>query len=78
MIRVAERGTKVAIVDETEKVVNEIYEKTPFTEKYFQKREGAVSSPVDLVPQDMLDIGSKEIGDRQVVLPVIPQALAAS
>jgi hypothetical protein len=63
MIRVAKPGTKVVIVDETEKVVKEIYEKTPFTKKYFQKRESAVSSSVDLVPKEMLDIGSKEIGD---------------
>jgi ubiquinone/menaquinone biosynthesis C-methylase UbiE len=66
MIRVAKPGTKVVIVDETEKVVKEIYEKTPFTKKYFQKREGAVSSPVDLVPKDMLDIRSKEIGDGRL------------
>jgi ubiquinone/menaquinone biosynthesis C-methylase UbiE len=66
MIRVAKPGTKVVIVDETEKVVKEIYEKTPFTKKYFQKRENAVASPVDLVPHDMLDIRSKEIGDGRL------------
>jgi ubiquinone/menaquinone biosynthesis C-methylase UbiE/uncharacterized protein YbaR (Trm112 family) len=66
MIRVAKPGTKVVIVDETEKVVKEIYEKTPFTKKYFQKRQGTVSSPVDLVPHAMLDITSKEIGDGRL------------
>ena len=29
----------------------DIYEKTPLTRKYFQKRETAVVSPVDLVPE---------------------------
>lgn len=66
MIRVAKPGTKVVIVDETEKVVKDIYEKTPFTRKYFQKRETAVASPVDLVPRDMLEITSKEIGDGRL------------
>ena len=66
MIRVAKAKTKVVIVDETEKVVKEIYEKTPITKKYFQKRQGSVSSPVDLVPHDMLDITSKEIGDGRL------------
>jgi hypothetical protein len=66
MIRVAKPGTKVVIVDEAEKVVKEIYEKAPFTKKYFQKREGAVASPVDLVPKDMLDIRSREIGEGRL------------
>jgi len=66
LIRVAKPGTKVVIVDETEKVVIEMYEKTPITRKYFQKRQDAVSSPVDLVPHDMLDITSKEIGDGRL------------
>lgn len=66
MVRVAKPGTKVVIVDETEKVVKDIYEKTPLTRKYFQKRETAVASPVDLVPHDMLDVRSKEIGDGRL------------
>jgi ubiquinone/menaquinone biosynthesis C-methylase UbiE/uncharacterized protein YbaR (Trm112 family) len=66
MIRVAKPGTKVVIVDETEKVVKDIYERTPFTKRYFQKRETTVTSPVDLVPKEMLDIGSKEIGDGRL------------
>jgi len=62
MIRVAKSGTKIVIVDETEKVVKDIYERTPFTRKYFQRRQAAVASPVDLVPHNMLEIRSKEIG----------------
>ena len=61
-----QRQSKVVIVDETEMVVKEIYEKTPSTKKYFQKRENAVASPVDLVPNDMLDIRSKEIGEGRL------------
>ena len=43
MIRVAKPGTEVVILDETEKVVTEIYEKTPFSKKYLQKHENAVA-----------------------------------
>lgn len=56
----------LVIVDETERVVKEIYEKTPLTRKYFQKREKPVASPVDLVPHHMLDLRSKEIGDGRL------------
>ena len=66
MIRVAKPDTKVVIVDETEKVVKHIYEKTPLTRKYFRKRETAVACPVDLVPQNMLDIRADEIGDGRL------------
>lgn len=44
-IRVAKPGTKIVIGDETEKVAKDIYEKTPLTRKYFQKRQTAVVSP---------------------------------
>jgi hypothetical protein len=42
--------------------------RTPFivTRKYFQKRESAVACPIDLVPHNMLDIRSKEIGDGRL------------
>jgi ubiquinone/menaquinone biosynthesis C-methylase UbiE/uncharacterized protein YbaR (Trm112 family) len=66
MIRVAKRETKIVIVDETEKVVKEIYEKNPVTRRYFQKRETAVASLVSLVPGDMAEISSKEIGDGRL------------
>jgi hypothetical protein len=66
MIRVVKLGTKVVIADETEQVVKDIYEKTPFTTKYFRKRENAVTSRIDLVLHDMLDIRSKEIGDGRL------------
>jgi ubiquinone/menaquinone biosynthesis C-methylase UbiE len=66
MIRVAKPGTKIVIVDETEKTVKDIYEKTPVTKKYFEQRETSVASPVDLVPQNMLDIVSKEIGEGRL------------
>ena len=36
MIRVAKAGKKVVIVDETEKVIKDVYEKTPFTKKYLR------------------------------------------
>lgn len=66
MIRVAKPGTKIVIVDETEKVVKEIYEKNRVTRRYFQKRETPVACPVGLVPGDMAEITSKEIGDGRL------------
>jgi SAM-dependent methyltransferase len=50
MVRVARPGTKIVIVDETEKVVSEMYRKIPVTRSYFADRDEAVSCPIDLVP----------------------------
>jgi ubiquinone/menaquinone biosynthesis C-methylase UbiE len=61
MIRVAKPGTKIAIADETEKVVKRGYEKTPVVRKYYKGREEAVVTPVEFVPPDMQEIQTKEI-----------------
>jgi len=53
MVRVAKPGTKIVIVDETEKLVKEQYEKTPLVGKYFKKRAATVADPSILVPDNM-------------------------
>jgi len=60
MIRIAKSGTKIVIVDETEKLVNEIYKKNPVTKKYYSDEQD-ISAPIGLIPKEMLDIDYKEI-----------------
>jgi ubiquinone/menaquinone biosynthesis C-methylase UbiE len=60
MIRVARPGTKVVIVDETEKVVTGMYQKNPFIAQYFENLENAAFCPVDLVPQGMRDVHARQ------------------
>ena len=66
MIRVARPGTKILIVDETEKVVKNSYEKLPILRKYFEKRTEQVGNPVELVPTGMLEAQSKEMFDGRL------------
>ena len=61
MIRVAKTGTKIVIVDETEKVVTQEYRRNPFTRKYFSAKDSAVTSPIDLIPEGMQEIKAKQI-----------------
>ena len=61
MIWVAKSGTKIVIVDETERTVRENYQRTPIVRKSFEPGAEQVSCPIDLVPPDMKDISAKEI-----------------
>jgi len=54
MIRVARPGSLLLIADETEKHVQEVYEKAPGG--LYKDRSNPVSAPVDLVPPEMLEI----------------------
>lgn len=63
MIRVAKPGTKIVIVDETEKVVKRQYEKMPVVGKYYKKRVEAVSDPTSLVSGNMREVSCKQIVD---------------
>jgi ubiquinone/menaquinone biosynthesis C-methylase UbiE len=56
MIRVARPGTKIVIVDETEKLVRGWYERTPVLRRYFRNREKSVADPSALVPAGMLEV----------------------
>lgn len=61
MIRVARRGAKIVIVDETEKAVRRFYEKLPLLRRYFRNRRESVTGPSALVPAEMLEIRCREI-----------------
>jgi ubiquinone/menaquinone biosynthesis C-methylase UbiE/uncharacterized protein YbaR (Trm112 family) len=61
MIWVAKPGTKIVIVDETEKVVRENYQKNPAIKAYFPPGSEHVQCPVDLVPEEMEEIQAREI-----------------
>jgi ubiquinone/menaquinone biosynthesis C-methylase UbiE len=66
MIRVARPGTKVVIVDETEKVVTGAYRKNPFTSRYFEGQGQAAFCPVDLVPRGMQDVQARQFADGKL------------
>ncbi len=57
MIRVAKPGTKLLIVDETDKLVRENYQKNPFIKNDYPEAEKA-KIPIDLIPATMKDISS--------------------
>lgn len=60
MIRVAKSGTKIVIVDETEKLVQGTYRKNPVTKNYYNNGKD-ISAPIQLIPKDMKEIRYKEI-----------------
>jgi len=69
MIRVARPGTKLMIVDETEKVVKGDYTNNPLTRKYYAGQGKLASCPIDLVPAEMADVRAREIvGGRMYCL----------
>jgi ubiquinone/menaquinone biosynthesis C-methylase UbiE len=65
MIRVAKPGSRILIADETEEYVKNMYEKTPITRTFFKKRKETVKAPVDLVPQNMLEIHLEMLRNNQ-------------
>ncbi len=60
MIRIAKSGTKIVIVDETEKLLNETYKKNPITKKHYSDEQD-ISAPISLIPKEMLNINYKEV-----------------
>jgi ubiquinone/menaquinone biosynthesis C-methylase UbiE len=69
MIRVARPGTKIMIVDETEKVIREEYRRNPLTRAYYKGGENAAICPIDLVPPEMLETQARLIvGGRMYCL----------
>jgi ubiquinone/menaquinone biosynthesis C-methylase UbiE len=61
MIRVSKPGTKIMIVDETEKVVREHYRKNPFTRRVYQGEHRPAAAPIELVPTGMRETESRQI-----------------
>jgi ubiquinone/menaquinone biosynthesis C-methylase UbiE len=66
MIRVAKPGTKISIVDETEEVVSQQYQKNPLTRRYFAGRDKAVSGPIDLVPGEMGEMQARQFAEGKL------------
>lgn len=66
MIRVAKPAAKILIVDETEKVVSQQYQKNPLTRSYFVGRDEAVSCPIGLVPAEMGEIRARQLADGKL------------
>ena len=60
MIRVAKPGTKIVVVDETEKVFRR-YERAPVIGKYYRNWADSLVAPADLVPKGMLNVKVENI-----------------
>jgi ubiquinone/menaquinone biosynthesis C-methylase UbiE len=63
MIRVAKPGSRILIADETEKHVQDAYEKFPVTGRFFKNRKETVTVPVDLVPPEMQETHAEVLWD---------------
>jgi ubiquinone/menaquinone biosynthesis C-methylase UbiE len=66
MVRVARSGTKIVIVDETEKYVREGYQKNPLTRSYYEGQEKAAFCPIGLVPAEMGEIQARQIAEGKM------------
>jgi ubiquinone/menaquinone biosynthesis C-methylase UbiE len=61
MIWVAKPGTKIVIVDETERTIRENYQSTPIVRNSYGPGTEKVQCPTALVPPEMKDITAREI-----------------
>lgn len=61
MVWVAKPGTKIVIVDETERTIRQTYQRTPVVRNSFEPGTEKVRCPIDLVPPDMKDVTAREI-----------------
>jgi ubiquinone/menaquinone biosynthesis C-methylase UbiE len=61
MIWVAKSGTKIVIVDETERTVRNSYHRNPIIRDSLAAGSERVRCPIDLVPSEMKDITAREI-----------------
>jgi ubiquinone/menaquinone biosynthesis C-methylase UbiE len=69
MIRIAKKGSRLLISDETEKYSKEVYEKNIATSKYYSKRVEEIKVPIDLIPAEMKEIHNELIlGERFYVI----------
>jgi ubiquinone/menaquinone biosynthesis C-methylase UbiE/uncharacterized protein YbaR (Trm112 family) len=60
MIRVAKPGTKILIVDETERQAKSAA-RVPGANEFYGNRKEVISAPVDLVPAEMQNVAVKDI-----------------
>jgi len=69
MIRIAKKGSRLLISDETEKYSKETYEKSITIGKYYANRAEEIKVPVDLIPSDMEDVTCELVaGERMYVI----------
>ena len=64
MVRVAKKGTKIIIMDETEQVARSL-ERFPGVNAFFKDRDEAIESPLEFIPEEMEDIQVKELFNSQ-------------
>lgn len=55
MARVAKPGTKIVVIDETERVAA-LGEQLPFAQRFFKGRRGSIDAPVDCIPPGMTEV----------------------
>ncbi|AEJ44043.1 type 11 methyltransferase [Alicyclobacillus acidocaldarius] len=61
MMRIAKPGTKVVVVDETERKVRSTYERVPFVRRWFRDRGALVGIPIHAVPKMAEDVRVQEL-----------------
>jgi len=61
MVWVAKPGTKIVIVDETERTIRDSYQRNPVVRGSFPPGSEKVRCPIDLVPAEMKDVSAREI-----------------
>jgi ubiquinone/menaquinone biosynthesis C-methylase UbiE len=66
MIRVAKPGTKILISDETQRVVEGQYRKTPIAREYYKTEERKAACPIDMIPKEMEELQTREIAQGRM------------
>ena len=69
MVRVAKVGAKIVIVDETEKLIRNLYLKVPFTAGLFRAAtldKSRTEAPLDLLPEFVSDVNVRLIHNETV------------
>lgn len=66
MIRVAKPGSKLMVVDETEAMLVNTYQKNPFSRKLYQLADRDLSVPVQLLPVGMKEIEVRYFFDQRI------------
>ena len=62
MVRVAKKGSKIVIMDETEKVAR-MLENIPLINVWFRHQQRPIVPPVALIPPGMEEVESRELYD---------------
>jgi ubiquinone/menaquinone biosynthesis C-methylase UbiE len=60
MVRVAKSGSKLLVVDETEKVAKK-YENSALAGKFYNEHSGVIGAPVELLPNGVKEVSVKEV-----------------